>query len=127
MSRWIAVSGMMLLACSAWPHHNSSASFDVNNLVTLNGTLSKLDWRNPHVELVIGNKISDGKLETWSVEGPPPVFFRDRDINKSDVESALGKTVTVEVSPARDGSKWGLLRILTLPGGKVVSACPQNC
>jgi len=127
MSRWITVAGMMLLASSAWPHHNMSARFDVNNLATLNGALTKLDWRNPHIELVVLNKIGDNKLETWSVEGPPPVFFRDRDVNKSDVESALGRTVTVEVSPARDGSKWGLLRTLTLPGGKVVSACPQNC
>ena len=93
----------------------------------LNGTLSKLDWRNPHIELVIEIKGKQNQLETWSVEGPAPIFFRDREINKSDIESALGKIVIVEVSPARDGSKWGLLRTLTLPGGKVVSACPQNC
>ena len=127
MSRWIAVPGLMLLASSAWPHHNMSASFDVNHLATLNGTLSKLDWRNPHIELFVDIKGNPNQLETWSVEGPAPVFFRDRDINKSDIESALGKPVVVEVSPARDGSKWGLLRTLTLPGGKVVSACPQNC
>jgi hypothetical protein len=127
MSRWIAVPGLMLLACSAWAHHNMSASFDMNHLATLNGTLSKIDWRNPHIELFVDINGNPNQLETWSVEGPAPVFFRDRDINKSDIESALGKTVVVEVSPARDGSKWGLLRTLTLPGGKVVSACPQNC
>jgi hypothetical protein len=127
MSRWIAVPGLMLLACSAWPHHNMSASFDVNNLASLNGTLSKLDWRNPHIELFVEIRGDQNQSETWSVEGPAPVFFRDREINKSDIEAAVGKTVVVEVSPARDGSKWGLLRTLTLPGGKVVSACPQNC
>jgi hypothetical protein len=44
-----------------------------------------------------------------------------------DVETPLKKTVTAEASRARDGSRAGLLRTMTLPGGKVLSACPQNC
>ena len=55
------------------------------------------------------------------------MFFRQQNINKVDVEAYIGKTVTAEVSRARDGSNSGLLRILTMPDGKVVSACPQNC
>jgi hypothetical protein len=123
----IAALGILLLSVSAWPHHNMTAIFDLNNRVTFTGTLTKLDWRNPHIEFFVDAKSEKDQTETWSVEGPPPVFFRDRDINKSDIESALGKTVTVEASRAKDGSRWGLLRTLTLPGGKLVSACPQNC
>jgi hypothetical protein len=103
-----------------------SAIFDFNDRVTLTGTLSKIDWRNPHIELIVDTKSGDQVLP-WSFEGPPPAFFRARDINKSDIEAALGKTVTAEASRARDGSRSGLLRVMTLPGGKVVSACPQNC
>ena len=62
-----------------------------------------------------------------SLEGPAPGFFRARDITKVDIEAAIGKTVTAEASRARDGSHAGLLRVMTLPQGKVVSACPQNC
>jgi hypothetical protein len=94
---------------------------------TLTGTLSKLDWRNPHIELVVDTKNSAGQVEAWSFEGPPPSFFRTRDINKSDIETSLGKNVTAEASRARDGSHAGLLRVMTLSDGKVVSACPQNC
>ena len=114
------------LAGSAWAHHNMSAIYDFNDRVTLSGTLSKIDWRNPHIELIVDAK-SGEQVQTWSLEGPPPSFFRARDINKSDIESALGKTVTAEASRARDGSRAGLLRVMTLPDGKVVSACPQNC
>jgi hypothetical protein len=114
------------LAGSAWAHHNMSAIYDFNDRVTLTGTLSKIDWRNPHIELIVDTK-SGEQVQTWSLEGPPPSFFRARDINKSDIESALGKAVTAEASRARDGSRSGLLRVVTLPGGKVVSACPQNC
>jgi hypothetical protein len=67
------------------------------------------------------------KAQVWRLEGPSPVFFRDRDITKADFESAIGKAVSFEASRARDGSAWGLLRTMTLPTGKLVSACPQNC
>ena len=116
----------MLLAGSAWAHHNMSALFDFNDRVNLSGTLTKVDWRNPHIELIVDTK-SWEQVQTWSLEGPPPSFFRARDINKSDFEGALGKTVTAEASRARDGSRAGLLRVMTLPDGKIVSACPQNC
>jgi hypothetical protein len=114
------------LAGSASAHHNMSAIYDFNDRVTLSGTLSKIDWRNPHIELIVDTK-SGEQVQTWSLEGPPPSFFRARDINKSDIESALGKAVTAEASRARDGSRSGLLRVMTLPDGKAVSACPQNC
>ena len=116
----------MLLAGSAWAHHNMSALFDFNDRVNLSGTLTKVDWRNPHIELIVDTK-SGEQVQTWSLEGPPPSFFRARDINKSDFEGALGKTVTAEASRARDGSRAGLLRVMTLPDGKIVSACPHNC
>jgi uncharacterized protein DUF6152 len=115
-----------LLAGSAWAHHNMSALFDFNDRVTLTGTLTKMDWRNPHIYVFVDAKRGEG-TEAWSVEGPPPNFFRTRDINKEDVANAIGKQVTAEVSRARDGSRAGLLRTLTLPDGTVVSACPQNC
>ena len=117
----------MLVPGSALAHHNMSALFDFNDRVTLTGTLTKVDWRNPHIELVVDTKSGGDQVQTWSLEGPPPGFFRARDVNKSDVAAALGKAVTAEASRARDGSRSGLLRIITLPDGKIVSACPQNC
>ena len=117
---------VLLLAGSAWAHHNMSAYFDFNNRVTVTGTLSKIDWRNPHIELIVDTKEGE-QLQAWGVEGPAPGFFRHRDISKEDIESAFGKMVTAEASRARDGSAWGLLRTMTPPRGNLVSACPQNC
>ena len=118
-----------LLAGSAWAHHNMSALFDFNDRVTVSGTLSRLDWRNPHIYVFVDGKTdpAQAQVQPWSIEGPSPVFFRQQNINKADVEVYIGKTVTAEVSRARDGSNTGLLRVLTMPDGKVVSACPQNC
>ena len=117
---------VVVFATTALAHHNMSAIYDFNDRISMTGTLTKIDWRNPHIELVVNTK-QGNEVQTWSLEGPSPSFFRARDINKSDIETALNKTVTAEASRARDGSKAGLLRIMTLPDGKVLSACPQNC
>lgn len=129
MRHRLIASGVLtgvLLAASASAHHNMSAFFDFNNRVTITGTLAKIDWRNPHIDVIVDTKDGERVLP-WRLEGPSPAFFRDRDISKADFESSIGKGVTFEASRARDGSAWGLLRTMTLPGGKLVSACPQNC
>ena len=115
-----------LMATAASAHHNMSALFDFNDRVTLTGTLTKMDWRNPHIYLQVDAKRGAG-TEEWSIEGPAPNFFRTRDITKADIEMAIGKMVTAEVSRARNGSHSGLIRTMMLPDGRVVSACPQNC
>lgn len=127
-SRLIAsgVLAVLLTAGSVLAHHNMSAIFDFNQRVTIAGTLSRVDWRNPHIELTVDAKDGE-RLQSWRLEGPSPGFFRDRDISKADLEDAMGKAVTAEASRARDGSTWALLRTMTLPNGKLVSACPQNC
>jgi hypothetical protein len=116
-----------LLSSVGAAHHNMSAVYDFNDRVTLTGTLTKIDWRNPHMEVVIDAKREAGAVESWKGEGPAPIFFKSRDIEKADFEKALGKTMTIEVSRARDGSNSGLLRNITMPDGKMISLCPQNC
>ena len=129
LSTCFALATLFLLATAttAPAHHNMSAIFDFNDRVTVSGTLTKLDWRNPHIEFLVDTKSAQGENESWKYEGPAPGFFRERNVGKADFEGAIGKPVIVEASRARDGSRWGLLRQVTLPGDKVVSACPQNC
>ena len=108
-------------------HHNMTAIFDFNDRVTLTGTLTKVDWRNPHIYLTVDVAGAGGAKESWQAEGPSPTWFRIRDIGKDDFANNLGKSFDVELSRARDKTPMGLIRTITLPGGRVVSACPQNC
>ena len=123
----LVACAVVMLGNEALAHHNMTALFDFNDRVTLNGTLTKIDWRNPHTYLTIDVQGGAGATESWQAEGPSPTWFRIRDIGKADFEGSLGKSLTVEVSRARDKSRSGLIRTITLPGGRVVSACPQNC
>ena len=117
----------VLLAGPALAHHNMTAVFDFNDRVTVTGKLTAIDWRNPHTYFTVEVKGAGGATETWQIEGPSPSFFRIRDVGKPDFEDSVGKTVTVELSRARDKSRSGLIRTFTLSNGKIVSACPQNC
>src|SRR5215831_2871567 len=118
---------VLLLTGAGAAHHNMSAVYDFNDRVTVTGTLMKVDWRNPHMEIVIDAKREAGEVESWKGEGPAPLFFKSRDIEKTDFDKAVGKTMTIEMSRARDGSRSGLLRNITMPDGKMISLCPQNC
>ena len=115
------------LAKEVLAHHNMTALFDFNDRVTLTGTLTKVDWRNPHTYLTVDVKTAAGATESWQAEGPSPTWFRIRDVGKTDFEGIVGKSLNLELSRARDKSRSGLIRTITLPSGRVVSACPQNC
>ena len=121
------VFAVLLFGSGASAHHNMTALFDFNDRVTVTGTLTKIDWRNPHIYLTIDVKNAKGALENWQGEGPAPAWFRIRDVGKAEFEKSIEKTLTLELSRARDKSLSGLIRTITLPDGKVLSACPQNC
>ena len=123
----LSVCLALTLAASAAAHHNMSAIFDFSQRFTSTGTLMKVDWRNPHIYLIVDVKNEKGQVETWSFEGPSPGFFRQRDVGKENFEASMQKSVKVEASRARDGSHSGLIREVTLADGKLISLCPQNC
>jgi hypothetical protein len=121
------VFAVLLFGNSASAHHNMTALFDFNDRVTVTGTLKKIDWRNPHIYLSIDVKNDKGSMEGWQGEGPAPSWFRIREVGKADFESSIEKSLTLELSRARDKSLSGLIRTIKLPDGRVISACPQNC
>ena len=121
------VFAVLVFGNGASAHHNMTALFDFNDRVTVTGSLSKIDWRNPHIYLTVDVKNDKGTMETWQGEGPAPSWFRIRDVGKADFEKSIEKALTLELSRARDKSLSGLIRTIKLPDGRTISACPQNC
>ena len=118
---------VLLYGNGASAHHNMTALFDFSDRVTVTGTLTKVDWRNPHTYVTLDVKNDKGAVESWQGEGPAPSWFRIRDVGKADFENNIDKILTLELSRARDKSLSGLIRTYKLPDGRVISACPQNC
>ncbi len=101
---------------ATYAHHAFSSEFDATRPVSLRGTITRMEWINPHSWMHLEVVNEDGTVETWMVEaGPPGVLVRrgwDRDSVKAGTE------VRVEGYQARDGSNRANGRDVTLPDGR---------
>ncbi len=100
----------------ALAHHAPSAIFDMKKKVNITGTLTEVNWVNPHIVVMMDVK-KDGATETWKFESNPPAWFRQVGVSRNDMAKAIGQTVTVESVIAIDGSKYGYMQKITLPDG----------
>ena len=101
---------------SLWAHHSPSAIFDVSKTLTMTGTVTKVDWVNPHI-VVLMDVNNAGGTQAWKFESNPPSWFRRVGINRADFAKALGQTVTVEAQTAKDGSLYGYMLKITFQDG----------
>jgi uncharacterized protein DUF6152 len=110
-----ALYAAVLLLVGSLPvlaHHSPSAEFDVTHRMTLSGTLTKIDWVNPHIVVSV-----NAKGEAWRFESNPPAWFRRVGVSRADFAKAVGQTVTVEGNRAKDGSPYGYLLKITYADG----------
>jgi hypothetical protein len=97
-------------------HHSFAAEFDAKRPVKLRGTVTKMEWINPHSWIHIDVKTADGKIEKWMVEGGAPNALLRRGWNKRSLPE--GTEILVEGFQAKDGSTRANGRDITFPDGK---------
>jgi hypothetical protein len=101
-------------------HHSFAAEYDANKPVTLKGTVTKVEWTNPHARFYVDVKDDRGQVTNWNLElASPNVLVRNGWTRKS---INVGDEVTVQGSAAKDGSKMANARVVTLADGKRVFA-----
>jgi hypothetical protein len=114
----IALPGLFLTwtAISLSAHHSFAAEFDAGKPVNFKGTVTRMEWVNPHVWLHIDVMKKDGSVENWAFEaGTPSVLFR-RGFTKNSL--LPGTVVVVDGYQAKDGSKRANGRDLTFTDGR---------
>jgi len=94
--------GMLLAAAPAIAHHSFAAEYDDKKPITLKGTLTKMEWVNPHGWLYIDVKGTDGKVVNWAIEAGAPNALLRRGLRKTDFPP--GVEIIVEGFLAKDGS-----------------------
>jgi hypothetical protein len=113
----VLAAGVVLLAAApAWAHHAFAAEFDAEKPIKFKGTVTKMEWINPHAWIHIDVKGEDGKVTSWMIEAAAPNSLLRRGFTK---ESLLaGTEIVVEGFQAKDGSNRANGSVITFTDGR---------
>jgi hypothetical protein len=107
-------------AVPAIAHHSFAAEYDSAKPITLTGTVTKVEWMNPHARFYIDVKDQTGKVTNWELELGSPNGLMRRGWTRNSLKE--GDTVTVAGSLAKDGSNLANARTVKLADGRQVFA-----
>lgn len=109
----LIAAGLLVGGGAALAHHSFAAEFDATKPVTLTGTVTKIEWVNPHVWFYINVKdAATGEVTNWGAEMGPPHGLQRRGWRRDTLK--IGEEVTVKGSLARNGSKRINASVVTL-------------
>ena len=120
----IVIAGLLLTALPVWAHHAFNAEFDGTREVKLLGTVTKMEWINPHAWIHIDVKNTDGSVTKWMVEAAAPNALLRRGWTK---EALLpGTVINVQGYQAKDGANRANGSIITFNDGKKLFVGSSN-
>ncbi|HEY6346646.1 MAG TPA: DUF6152 family protein [Bryobacteraceae bacterium] len=106
------VAGIAVAAGPALGHHSLSQQFDLMQSIMLTGTVTKVDWSNPHVRLYLDTGSARSDVMHWELEMSSPNQLILHGIKFDNLRR--GDRITVTAHPARDGSNWGFAQKIKL-------------
>jgi hypothetical protein len=126
LTKYISAAAIVIL-CSGAPaiaHHSFAAEFDATKPVKLTGTVTKIEWTNPHAYFYIDVKDESGKVTNWGLEMGSPNGLMRQGWSRNSLK--IGDQVSVEGSLAKDGSKLANARSVTLSTGQRLFAASSQ-
>ena len=115
-----ATAGLFLAAVPVLGHHSFATEYDRNKPVTLTGSVTRLEWINPHARFHMDVKDASGKVASWEIELGSPAGLIRRGWTRTSLK--IGEPVTVEGFLAKDGSNLANSTTVKLSDGRRVFA-----
>ncbi len=109
--------GLLILSSPALAHHGNAA-YDLENPITLKGTVTEFVWSNPHVQIYFDVKDDKGKLAHWASETVSPGLLSRAGWTKTELKP--GDEITITLGPAKNGAPVGYALKIVLANGKVL-------
>lgn len=120
MALLIVGLSLVLSAERVSAHHSFTAEYDSAKVLQVTGTVTKVEWTNPHARFYVDVKDSRGTVTNWNFELGSPLFLRKLGWNRDSLK--IGDQVSVEGYLAKDGSKMANARKVNLADGRSVFA-----
>jgi hypothetical protein len=111
----IFLAGAVLAAFPAAGHHSFAAEYDSSAPITVKGTVTKVEWTNPHSYVYVDVRDVNGNVVNWAVEGYPPNTLRRTGFTRDLMKQ--GDMVTINGWKARDGANRMAARDVTFANG----------
>jgi hypothetical protein len=114
----LLAAALLSISGLTFAHHGSGISYNMSKSVSMEGTVTEFQWRNPHVYIIYDVKDEQGNVVSWGAETHSPVVCEEQD-NWSKSTLKPGDKVTVTVFPSKIGTARGLLAKIAV-NGKVI-------
>jgi hypothetical protein len=115
----LAVLGAVFFDATPGLAHHSNVAFEVTKVITITGVVKNFEWRNPHTWVIMTVDDGKGGKVDWAVEGRAPGVLLRAGWTKNSLQP--GEMITVDMSPAKDGSKTGLVARVTKADGTILA------